>query len=97
MFQFQYLRENKVDPELFAKVVIPFIVEILQFPVADERCIPGDILNQYVIVIWQHLLLEIMKLYKVDDTTDADSTTSNLAKQLTYGKFRNNLYESITC
>ncbi|CAH1731767.1 unnamed protein product [Aphis gossypii] len=79
-----YLRENKVDPELFAKVVIPFIVEILQFPVADERCIPGDILNQYVIVIWQHLLLEIMKLYKVDDTTDADSTTSNLAKQLTY-------------
>jgi len=97
LFQFQYLKENVVDPELFAKVVIPFIVEILQFPVADERCIPGDIMNQYVIVIWRQLLMEIIKLYKVDDKTDADSTTSNLAKQLTYGKFRNDLYESITC
>jgi len=87
LFQFQYLRENIVDPQLFAKVVIPFIVEILQFPVADERCFPGDIMNQYIIVIWRQLLMEIIKLYKIDDTTDADDTTSNLAKQLTYGKF----------
>lgn len=97
MFQFQYLKENIVDPALFAKVVIPFIVEILQFPVPDEKCIPGDIMNQYIIVIWRQLLIEIIKLFKVDDTTDADNTKRNLAKQLTYGKFQNNLHESITC
>jgi hypothetical protein len=83
LFQFQFLRGDDIEKKqvLINNYLIPFIEDMLQFPISTEEVFVEDIVNQYINEIWELVIKYIIGMFQ----TTGDATDELLL--LTLSKF----------
>jgi len=78
LVQFQNLREDRIDKKPFKSTVLPFIIDILLFPISIKNFIHEDVIRKSYILIMRMLIIDIMDLLNEDWVPDINSIMADL-------------------